>query len=86
MLDLLIRLGHLHLDNHRAHEPGCILARPRRHGRRLARVRSAVENALIHPEGPSFRPSRHPIEQEYAMADRALRERLTRAATRGRES
>jgi hypothetical protein len=54
--------------------------------RRLARVRSAVENALTHPEGPSFRPSRHPIEQEYAMADRALRERLIRAATRGRET
>ena len=54
--------------------------------RRLARVRSAVEDALTHPEGPSFRPSRHPIEQEYALAERDLRDRLRRAATSGRES
>ena len=54
--------------------------------RRLARVRSAVENALTHPEGPSFRPSRHPIEQEYALADRGLRDRLRRAASSGGES
>jgi hypothetical protein len=54
--------------------------------RRLARVRSAVENALTHPEGPSFRPSRHAIEQEYALADRGLRDRLRRAAASGRES
>ena len=54
--------------------------------RRLARVRSAVEDALTHPEGPSFRPGRHPIEQEYALADRDLRDRLRRAATSGRES
>ena len=54
--------------------------------RRLGRVRSAVGNALTHPEGPSFRPSRHPIEQEYALADQGLRDRLRRAATSGRES
>ena len=54
--------------------------------RRLARVRSAVEDALTHPEGPSFRPSRHPIEQEYALAERDLRDRLRRAAASGRES
>jgi hypothetical protein len=54
--------------------------------RRLARVRSAVENALAHPEGPSFRPTRDPIEQEYALADQGLRDRLRRAAaTSGRE-
>lgn len=54
--------------------------------RRLARVRSAVENALTHPEGPSFRPGQHPIEQEYALADRALRDRLRRTARSGQES
>lgn len=54
--------------------------------RRLARVRSAVESALSDPEGPPFRPSRHPIEQEYALADQGLRERLRRAAANGRES
>lgn len=53
--------------------------------RRLARVRLAVEDALTHPEGPSFRPTRHPIEQEYALADKGLRDRLRRAATSGRE-
>lgn len=53
--------------------------------RRLARVRLAVESALTHPEGPSFRPTRHPIEQEYALADKGLRDRLRRAATSGRE-
>jgi hypothetical protein len=53
--------------------------------RRLARVRLAVENALAHPEGPSFRPSQHPIEQEYALADQGLRDRLRRAATSGGE-
>jgi hypothetical protein len=54
--------------------------------RRLARVRSAVEDALTHPEGPAFRPSRHPIEQEYALADQGLRERLRDTAASGRES
>jgi hypothetical protein len=53
--------------------------------RRLARVRSAVENALTHPEGPPFRPTRDPIEQEYALADQGLRDRLRRAATSGPE-
>jgi hypothetical protein len=54
--------------------------------RRLARVRSAVENALAHPEGPAFRPGRHPIEQEYALADRGLRDRLRHAAMGAAES
>ena len=54
--------------------------------RRLARVRSAVEDALAHPDRPSFRPTRDPIEQEYALADQGLRERLRQAATSGRES
>jgi hypothetical protein len=54
--------------------------------RRLARVRSAVENALAHPAGPAFQPGRHPIEQEYALADRGLRDRLRRAAADGAES
>ena len=54
--------------------------------RHLARVRSAVDSALTNPEGPSFRPSRHPIEQEYALAEQGLRERLRRAATSGGES
>jgi hypothetical protein len=48
--------------------------------RRLARVRSAVESALAHPEGPAFQPGRHPLEQEYALADQSLRDRLRRAA------
>jgi hypothetical protein len=52
----------------------------------LARVRSAVENALAHPEGPAFRPGRHSIEQEYALADRGLRDRLRHIATGAAES
>jgi hypothetical protein len=53
--------------------------------RRLARVRAAVENALAHPDGPLFHPTRDPIEQEYALADQGLRDRLRRAGTSGRE-
>jgi hypothetical protein len=53
--------------------------------RRLARMRSAVETALTHPDGPAFCPGRHPIEQEYALADKGLRERLRRAETGGQE-
>lgn len=48
--------------------------------RSLSRVRAAVESALERPEGPSFRPRRHPIEQDYAATDERLRDRLRLAA------
>jgi hypothetical protein len=54
--------------------------------RRMARLRSALDSALAQPEGPAFRPGRHPIEQEYALADQGLRERLRLTAASGRES
>jgi hypothetical protein len=85
MLDLLIRLGTATLIVTALLSLAVSWLVLGATARRLARVRSAVENALTHPEGPSFRPSRHPIEEEYALADQGLRDRLRRAATNGGE-
>jgi hypothetical protein len=83
MLDLLVRLGSLILIVTAVLSLVVSWLVFGSTARRLARVRSAVEEALTHPDGPSFRPSRHPIEQEYALADQGLRERLRRAAAGG---
>jgi hypothetical protein len=86
MLDLLIRLGISTLLITALLSLGVSWLVLGATARRLARVRSAVEDALTHPEGPAFRPGRHPIEQEYALADQGLRDRLLQAAPGGRES